>query len=215
VSFYRLQVLCIRVVVVDCRYIICMYKIYSGYISYIVVYHFSENGCETSWIPNHSVARIVLLREGEGRGWEFIRRWCVYIYIIYQNKRYDHDRHFGRVPTATDQPIVSSDNMEISFPLRLPPTSGRPSPPRAILGPPTTYRPTDRQWRCPGLLQHRFILLLYVYCTCIRTYVRIYYIPEKNSHTQVRDFLCFPCPKTTTVVFFFVLNVIAITHGIY
>jgi len=83
----------------------------------------------------------------------------IYIYIytlyIYQNKRYDHDRHFGRVPTATDQPIVGPDNMEILFPLRLPPTSGRPSPPGAILGPaPTTYRPTDR----PRLIIHNIYL---------------------------------------------------------
>lgn len=193
---YIIRVLCRRclVIIVGCRYTIYYIK----YNCIIVVYHFTENGCEASWIPNHSVARIVLLRGGEGGGgWEFIRR-CM-AYNIYQNKRYDHDRHFGRVPTAADQPIVGPDNMEISFPLRLPPTSGRPSLPGAISGPPTTYRPTvamSRPLAAP-------VYIIYIMCIYVRAYIYIVYPKtKKNSHTQVRDFLCFPCSKTTTVVFF-------------
>lgn len=123
--------------------------------------------------------------------------------MVYQNKRYDHDRHFGRVPIAAAvRPIAGADNMEISFPLQLPPTSG--PTPGAILGNDVsavhnTHTHTH---------SHRYSV--YVYAIHIHGIYGVYkkkkyvYIrTRKKPHTQVGDFLYFPCPKTTTVVFCF------------
>lgn len=122
--------------------------------------------------------------------------------MVYQNKRYDHDRHFGRVPIAAAvRPIAGADNMEISFPLQLPPTSG--PTPGAILGNDVsavhnTHTHTH---------SHRYSV--YVYAIHIhdiygvyKKKIRVYTNSEKTTHTS-RRLPVFSVPQNNNCCFLF------------
>lgn len=126
------------------------------------------------------------------------------------------------LPPSTG-PIAGADNMEISFPLRLPPTSGRSVKSAGGNFGANDNRPADSGATSKPLVQHRSILHGYYRTYPSYSIVGIFlYSFEKNERTSHR-LPVFSVLRTDNCRFFFFRvryffhskRYIASTHGIY